>query len=71
MARDMVAAKRITAFVRRFAPSFGVLHTVLVAWEAEMARALDLKYLTPPHLPSHPLPSPHTPSHPLESAHTP
>ena len=29
MARDMVAARRIAAFVRRFAPSFGVLHTVL------------------------------------------
>ena len=40
MARDMVAARRITSFVRRFAPSFGVLHTVLVAWEAEMVRAL-------------------------------
>ena len=61
MARDMVAAKRITAFVRRFAPSFGVLHTVLVAWEAEMARALDLKYLTPPHTPWNPLTHPEIP----------
>ena len=39
MARDMVAARRIAAFVRRFVPSFSVLHTVLVAWEAEMACA--------------------------------
>ena len=46
MARDMIAARRITSFVRRFAPSFGVLHTVLVAWEAEMVRALNLQYLT-------------------------
>ena len=44
MASDMVAAKRIAAFVRRFAPSFGVLHTVLVAWEAEMVRELDFEH---------------------------
>ena len=68
MARDMVAARRITSFVRRFAPSFGVLHTVLVAWEAEMVRALKLQYLAPPqypHMPSPTLPSPCTPLHPL------
>ena len=41
MARDMVAAKRIAAFVRRFAPSFATLHTVLCAWEGEMVKELD------------------------------
>ena len=43
MARDMVAAKRITAAVARYAPSFGVLQTVLGAWEAEMAKELDFE----------------------------
>ena len=67
MARDMVAARRITSFVRRFAPSFGVLHTVLVAWEAEMVRALDLQPFTPP---AHPLTHPsYIPSHALKSPH--
>ena len=74
MARDMIAARRITSFVRRFAPSFGVLHTVLVAWEAEMVRALKLQYLAPPqypHMPSPTFPSPCTPLHPLTPPYAP